>query len=126
MKNPITILRLYGKVSRVLERFESANADRVHHAADPQHTSYASVPWWTQTLDAVRALVLDLPVPEEVRQMLLRNWKTTLSGLAALLAIASKVAMTGQFDWGTDSAAIVAAIGLITAKDGNVSGTSDK
>lgn len=51
----------------------------------------------------------------------MKNWKTTLSGLAALLAVAAKIA-NGQADYATDIPMVLAAIGLLTAKDGDVTG----
>jgi len=123
VKNPLRLVRIYGMASRVLLRLDAAKREHDEGRTDPARLSYASASWWRETREAVGTMVLALPIPEEMKHMILRNWKTTLSGVAALLAIASKVAMTGQFDWATDSAAVIAAIGLITAKDGNVSGT---
>lgn len=52
----------------------------------------------------------------------LANWKTTLAGLAALLAIASKIATVGHVDFANDVPAAAAAVGLILAKDHNITG----
>ena len=52
----------------------------------------------------------------------MRNWKTTLSGIAALFSVAAKIIMTGQIDWIADGPAIAAGVGLIAAKDFNVTG----
>lgn len=52
----------------------------------------------------------------------MRSWKTTLAGIAALMTVAAKIATAGQFDWATDGGAVIAAIGLLTAKDHDVSG----
>lgn len=52
----------------------------------------------------------------------MKNWKTTLAGAAALLAIASKVITTGHLDFATDGPALMAAVGLLAAKDHNVTG----
>ena len=52
----------------------------------------------------------------------MRNWKTTSAGIAALLAIASKALTAGHLDFATDVPAILAALGLIAAKDFNVTG----
>ena len=49
------------------------------------------------------------------------NWKTTLSGIAALLAVAAKIA-NGEADWATDIPMVIAAVGLLMAKDHDVTG----
>jgi hypothetical protein len=55
-----------------------------------------------------------------------KNWKTTASGSAAILVAAAHF-LTGLVagdtsGWGADFAAISAAIGLLFAKDANVTG----
>ena len=52
----------------------------------------------------------------------MRNWKTTLAGAAALLSVVAKIVVSGSIDWATDGPAILAGIGLIAAKDHNVTG----
>jgi hypothetical protein len=52
-------------------------------------------------------------------QNLLTNWKTTLSGLAALITGISLI-INGQTEAGI--AAIITALGLFSAKDSNVTG----
>lgn len=54
----------------------------------------------------------------------MRNWKTTIAGVMALLAVASNAYTKGHLDFATDGPAIMAAIGLLVAKDHNVSGGS--
>jgi hypothetical protein len=54
--------------------------------------------------------------------MTIKNWKTTLCGVAALLGIAAKVWQAGHFDASTDGPIIAAAIGSFFAKDKDVSG----
>lgn len=56
--------------------------------------------------------------------MRMKNWKTTLSGVAALLAVIAKI-VNGHADWATDIPMAIAAIGLITAKDHDVTGTGN-
>lgn len=53
----------------------------------------------------------------------MRNWKTTLAGISGLLAVLVKFLNTGTFDLVMDGAAISTAVGLLAAKDHNVSGT---
>ena len=53
----------------------------------------------------------------------MKSWKTTFAGIAALVAIAAKIVTTGQFDWTMDGPAILAGLGLLSAKDFNVSHT---
>lgn len=47
------------------------------------------------------------------------SWKTTLAGIAMLLSVLAKTLSTGQVDWAHDGAVVIAAIGLLTAKDHN-------
>lgn len=51
-----------------------------------------------------------------------RSWKTSLSGAAALLAVASKIVAAGHLDFAADVPVILAALGLLAAKDHNVTG----
>ena len=60
---------------------------------------------------------------------LLSNWKTTLAGIAAISAAVAQFAMQASptVNWTSLTAAIgtlVTGVGLIVAKDFNVSGTS--
>jgi len=52
----------------------------------------------------------------------MRNWKTTLAGIAALISVVAKVANGGAIDTATDVPVVITAIGLLVAKDGNVTG----
>ena len=59
-----------------------------------------------------------------------KNWKTTGAGIAAIVVAAGAIltAMTDNDpetnpDWAALVAAVIAGVGLIFAKDGNVSGT---
>jgi hypothetical protein len=54
---------------------------------------------------------------------LLANWKTTLAGVALLTGAASSVATGGEVNEATLTA-IVAGVGLLFGKDGNVTGGS--
>ncbi len=56
---------------------------------------------------------------------MIRNWKTTLAGIAALLSGAAKIANDPTSIDGSDIGAIIAGLGLITAKDKNVTGAGD-
>lgn len=53
----------------------------------------------------------------------MKNWKTTLAGISAILAVVVKVINSGALDWQTDGPAILVGIGLLTAKDHDVSHT---
>lgn len=52
----------------------------------------------------------------------MRNWKTTLAGLFMILGIIGKDLKAGKVDPLTDFAGVSAAVGLINAKDDNVTG----
>ena len=53
----------------------------------------------------------------------MRNWKTSLAGVSTILAVFTKI-VNGHVDWGTDIPILIAAIGLLVAKDHNVTGGS--
>ncbi len=117
MKNPITaalrLLRIQRNAQSALDQFEDAN----------RHPDvYERPSFWATALETLRALALDLPMSSTVQGVLqMKNWKTTLAGVAALLAVAAKV-VNGHFDPALDGAAVMAGIGLIFAKDSNVTG----
>lgn len=52
----------------------------------------------------------------------MKNWKTTLAGLFMLLGILGKDMNAGKIDPTTDITGVIAAAGLIAAKDANVTG----
>jgi hypothetical protein len=60
----------------------------------------------------------------------MKSWKTTFSGIAALLIaiinIAESVINSKPIDWTASMTAIMAGIGLIAAKDSNVTGGTIK
>lgn len=53
----------------------------------------------------------------------MRSWRTTLAGLSAILAVATKVLVAGDLNLATDVPSFLAGIGLLFAKDFNVSHT---
>ena len=118
IKNPLRLLRIYRAGTQLLDQLDQGRADWEQHKAAPASTAYTSPGWWTRVLTAARDLALAVGMPAEVQEVLmLKNWKTTLSGAAAVLAIVSKVIATGNSDWQVDGPAILAGIGLILAKD---------
>ena len=87
-------------------------------------TSYGTQVWWERLLLASRGLALSLPLPAALREgLIMKNWRTSLAGIAAIFAVLVRVVQTGSIDWGTDAPAVVAGVGLIVAKDAVVSGT---
>jgi hypothetical protein len=52
----------------------------------------------------------------------MKNWKTTLTGIAAILAVVAKVLADPTSLNASDVGAVIAGIGLLTAKDHNVTG----
>ena len=118
MKNPLRLLGIYAKASAVLDALDDAKRDWEARRASRRATLYWSPEWWTRLLTATRDLTLAVDPPAEVREWLtMKNWKTTMSGVAAILAVVAKVITTGHIDWQTDGPAVVAGIGLIAAKD---------
>jgi hypothetical protein len=115
--NPIAklarLLRIRRNAQQALDVLEDGKA----HPARYEQPSF-----WESALTPLRALVLDLPVSDSVKGLLqMKNWKTSLSGAATLVALAAKVA-NGHFDPATDLAMAMAALGLLFAKDFNVTG----
>lgn len=55
----------------------------------------------------------------------MKNWKTTLAGLFILLGIVGKDLQKGTVDPATDFAGVSGAVGLIMAKDHNVTGGTE-
>ena len=55
----------------------------------------------------------------------MKNWKTTLAGLFMLLGIVGKDLGAGKIDPATDFAGVMGAVGLIAAKDHNVTGGTE-
>lgn len=51
----------------------------------------------------------------------MKNWKTTVAGIAAVLGVVAKVVSSGHMD-AADIGAFTAGVGLIMAKDHNVTG----
>lgn len=113
VKDTVQLLRLRNEGQAALNILDEG-------AADPAR--YQQPTFWVRALTALRALALDLPLPASITGVLIvQNWKTTVSGVAALLALAAKVA-NGHFDPTTDIAIATGAIGLILAKDHDVTG----
>ena len=118
MKNPLRLLGIYTKASAVLDALDDAKDDWEARSASRRDSLYSSPEWWTRLLLATRDLALVIGLPAEAQEFLtMKNWKTTLSGAAAILAVVAKIISTGHIDWQTDGPAIVAGIGLIAAKD---------
>lgn len=118
MTTPARLWRIYRAASRLLDRLEEGRRSWEARRADPTTTAYASPAWWQRVLEAMRDLAVQLPLPAELQEALMtKNWKTTLAGVAAVLAVVSKVISTGTVDWQVDGPAILAGIGLILAKD---------
>lgn len=97
------------------------------------HALYRTRHYWTRVLIAVAALVEVLPIPQRWRQTImgflsniLKNWKTSLIGLATGAGIAFLTSVQGgMHPRDAALAAGVAALGL-AAKDGNVTGGTVK
>ncbi len=83
---------------------------------------YQEAAWWRRALEA-GADVLELaPVPPALRKVKqMKNWKTTASSLAGVLAIAAKI-LNGGGITSEDIAIIGALVGLLFAKDHDQTG----
>lgn len=119
LANPLRLLRIYRAGNALLTQLDEGRADWERQQAVPASTAYASPAWWTRVLTTARELALAVGLPTGVQEWLMvKNWKTTLSGVAAILAVLSKAVATGTIDWQVDGPAVLAGIGLILAKDG--------
>jgi hypothetical protein len=115
--NPIAKLTRLLRLRRHAQETLDVLEDGAAHPARYEQPSF-----WESALMPLRALILDLPVSTTLKGLLqMKNWKTTLSGVAALLALAAKIA-NGHFDPATDIAIATGAIGLVLAKDRDVTG----
>jgi len=116
----IRLLRLRSRAQALLDRLDAAAAET---------TLYREPRWQRDTLFALRELVAVLPLPTVWRTALmgllanlLKNWKTTLIGLASGAGIAFLSGVQGGLTPKDAAiAAAVAALGL-AAKDSTVSG----
>ncbi len=119
MKNPFKLLKIYRQASLVLDVMDEGKRDW----DTGTRTTYLARGWWERLLVAIRLLALALPLPAHLQEsLMIKNWKTTLAGVAAILSVVTKIVTIGAIDWQTDAPAILAGIGLITAKDSNVTG----
>lgn len=55
----------------------------------------------------------------------MKNWKTSLTGIAAIISVAVKLINAPSSLDAADVGAVLAGIGLLTAKDHNVTGVGD-
>lgn len=53
---------------------------------------------------------------------MIKNWKTTLAGIAAIVSVVARVVADPGTLTATDVTALLAALGLLFAKDHNVTG----
>ena len=119
MKNPFRVINIYKKATSVLDVLDRAKTDCDRGIRN----WYLSSEWWSALLGRFRDLMLALPLPATIHgRLMMKNWKTTLAGIAAILSVATKIVTTGSINWETDAPAIMAGIGLIAAKDSNVTG----
>ena len=117
MKNPFRVINIYKKSTSVLDVLDQAKTDCDRGIRN----WYLSSKWWSALLWRCRDLLLALPLPATIHgRLMMKNWKTTLAGVAAILSVITKLVTTGANDWQTDAPAIMAGIGLIAAKDSNV------
>ncbi len=119
MKNPFRLMKIYQKASAALDVLDEGQRDWDNGT----RTAYLASGWWERLLTTLRSFALALPLPAHLQEsLMIKNWKTTITGVAAILSVVTKIVTTGAIDWQTDAPAILAGIGLITAKDSNVTG----
>lgn len=112
--NPIRMVRL---------SLRAKKAANVLDDAAERPALYQDRVWWDKALTAVVDVLELAPVPPVLRKVKqMKNWKTTLSGVAGLLAIAVKVVNGGGIAT-EDLAVVTGLIGLIFAKDFDRTGT---
>ncbi len=119
MKNPLRLMKIYQKAAAALDVLDDGQRDWDNGTRE----AYLTSGWWERLLTTLRSLALALPLPMHLQEsLMMKSWKTTLAGVAAIMSIVTKIVTTGAIDWQTDAPAIMAGIGLIAAKDGNVTG----
>lgn len=118
MKAPLRLIRLCRKATAMLALWDQGLANWDARRASQPPALWTSPAWVSRFVQAARDLALEVGVPKEMEDMLMKNWKTTLAGVSTILAIVAKVVSTGNVDWQIDGPAIITAIGLIVAKDG--------
>jgi hypothetical protein len=123
VRNTGRLLTLRKRGGEVLSILDRGKDDWDQRPAEARQTAlYTTSSYWLDTLTAVRALALHLPVPSEwIRIMNLKSWKTSLGGVATILAVSVKV-VNGEGIDAQGLAMLAAAIGLFFAKDHNVTG----
>ena len=123
MPTPWKLLSLYLKAGKAVELLDEGKQDWERRTpADRPNAKYASRQYWERTLTAIRDLALALPIPASWRtRLMLKSWKTTLAAVSGLLALAVKVVSGGELT-AADIAMVSGLIGLLFAKDSNVTG----
>lgn len=130
VKNGVRLVRLGVNAKKLLEVGDEGadDWDRRRAAGDTSGALYRSSDYWARLLSKARDVWMDLPLPEEIRDMkfltnALTNWKTTLGGLAIALAAVAKVANDpNTLTDATTLAMFGAAWAAFNAKDQNVTG----
>jgi hypothetical protein len=118
VRNTARLLRMRARANDVLEL-----ADQAAETPD----LYRSATWWSRVIPAVSALIAVLPIPKETLQMLtslLANSKTTITGVAMIVAAVAAVANGTPFTDNTVIVGVLGGFGLILGKDFNVTGGS--
>lgn len=119
MTNPFRLLKLYRRADALVSVMdESAKRPAL----------YQDATYLTRLIAAIRGLWLELPLPPEVKELMflkamLKNWKTTVIGLAMIFHAAATVVQDPSkvFDK-VIVAEVMAGAAAMAAKDGDKTG----
>lgn len=118
---------VYRRANAALDVLDEGKQDWDARRPDArQGAKYTDRRYWERVLTALHELVLVLPVPASWSGLrMMTNWKPMLGAAAGILAIVAKVVNGGSLD--TEDIAIVSGLlGLLFAKQHNVTGGSKK
>lgn len=115
--NPIRLWKLGRRANKAAGVLDEA-ANRTTLYRDPR--------WWGRALEACAEVLEIAPVPPALRDTITRwkrmkNWKTTLAGVAGVLTMVVKVVNGGGIG-AEDIAILTGLLGLFVAKDSDVTG----
>lgn len=126
---PVKAVRTTTRMLRA--RNEAADVWALAEEAEANPRLYRDAAWWKRLLTQVGELLAVLPLAPEIREMtflknVLANYKTTLAGVAAILASLTAVANGTPIDDPAVLTGFITGLGLIVGKDASKTGVAVK
>lgn len=126
---PVKAVRTTARMLRA--RNEAADVWALAEEAEADPRLYRDSSWWKRLLTQTGELLAVLPLAPEIRQMtflrnVLANYKTTLAGVAAILAALTAVANGAALDDPAVITGLITGVGLIVGKDATKTGVAAK